>query len=212
MSQNTRIEVLAKLRQRYKSAGLEHKQKLLNQAQELLGYHRKSAIRALRAPVVERGPRIITGRPVTYESGVLVPTLRKIWKASDYACGVRLEAMLPEWVPAYEEHEKSLIPEVRDKLLSASGRTLDRLLAPLRFEGKGRSLTRPGTLLRHQIPIRGSVWEENNPGWLKWTRWHCAAGAWPGNLSGWLTVWTTPRHGSKCVECGDGAKRQPWLH
>jgi hypothetical protein len=55
MSQKTRDEVLAKLKQRYKSAGLEHKQKLLNQAQELLGYHRKSAIRALRAPVVERG-------------------------------------------------------------------------------------------------------------------------------------------------------------
>ena len=167
MSQNTRIEVLAKLRQRYKSAGLEHKQKLLNQAQELLGYHRKSAIRALRAPGVERAPRIITGRPVTYESGVLVPTLRKIWKASDFACGVRLEAMLPEWIPAYEEHEKRLIPQVRDKLLSASGRTLDRLLAPLRIEGNGRSLTRPETLLRHQIPIRGSVWEENKAGWLE---------------------------------------------
>jgi hypothetical protein len=167
MSQNTREEVLAKLRQRYKSAGLEHKHKLLNQAQELLGYHRKSAIRALRAPVVERGPRIITGRPVTYEPGVLLPTLRKIWKASDFACGVRLEAMLPEWIPAYETHEKSLIPEVREKLLSASARTLDRLLEPLRFEGVGRSLTRPGTLLRHQIPIRGSVWEENKAGWLE---------------------------------------------
>jgi hypothetical protein len=31
----------------------------------------------------------------------------------------------------------------------------------------GRSLTRPGTLLRHQIPIRGSVWEENKAGWLE---------------------------------------------
>ena len=167
MSQTTRYEVLAKLRQRYKSAGLEHKQKLLNQAQELLGYHRKSAIRALRAPVVERGPRIITGRPVRYEPGVLLPALRKIWEASDYACGVRLAAMLPEWIPAYEVHEKSLVREVREKLLSASGRTLDRLLEPLRVQGAGRSLTRPGTLLRHQIPIRGSVWEENKAGWLE---------------------------------------------
>jgi len=37
----------------------------------------------------------------------------------------------------------------------------------LRFEGAGRSLTRPGTLLRHQIPIRGSVWEEGKAGWLE---------------------------------------------
>jgi len=40
-------------------------------------------------------------------------------------------------------------------------------LAPLRYRGQGRSLTRPGTLLRHQIPIRGSVWEANQPGWLE---------------------------------------------
>ncbi len=42
--------------------------------------------------------------------------------------------------------------EAREKLLQASGRTLDRLLAPLRGQGLSRSLTRPGTLLRHQIP------------------------------------------------------------
>jgi hypothetical protein len=41
------------------------------------------------------------------------------------------------------------------------------LLEPLRIGGLGRSLTRPGTLLRHQIPIRGSVWEENKAGWLE---------------------------------------------
>ena len=57
--------------------------------------------------------------------------------------------------------------EVREKLLEASARTLDRLLEPLRVQGAGRSLTRPGTLLRHQIPIRGSVWEENKAGWLE---------------------------------------------
>ena len=167
MSQQTREEVLAKLRQRYKTAGKEHKQKLLTRAQELLGYHRKSAIRALRAPQIERTPRILTGRPQVYHPGVLVPTLRKIWEASDFACGLRLAAMLPEWVPAYEAHEKSLSAEVRDKLLSASARTLDRLLEPLRVNGTGRSLTRPGTLLRHQIPIRGSVWEENKAGWME---------------------------------------------
>lgn len=50
MSQPTRAEVLSKLRRRYETAGLEHKGKLLDQAQEMLGYHRKSAIRALRAP------------------------------------------------------------------------------------------------------------------------------------------------------------------
>lgn len=167
MSQRTREEVLTKLRQRYQSAGAQHKRKLLDQAQELLDYHRKSAIRALRAPAVIRGPRIITGRPVSYEPALLLPWLRQIWEATDYACGVRLAAMLPEWIPAYEQHERRMPEQVRDKLMQASARSLERLLAPLRSQGAGRSLTRPGTLLRHQIPIRGSVWEEGKAGWLE---------------------------------------------
>jgi len=167
MSKLSREEVLKKLRRRYERAGTEHKAKLLDQAQELLGYHRKSAIRTLRAPKVEPVPWINAGRPVSYEPGVLLPWLRPIWKATDYACGQRLVAMLPEWIPAYEADERKLPTEARDRLLEASARTLDRLLEPLRVQGMGRSLTRPGTLLRHQIPIRGSVWEENKAGWLE---------------------------------------------
>jgi hypothetical protein len=156
-----------KLRRRYESAGGEHKGKILDQAQELMGYHRKSAIRAMRRPRVALGPRIITGRPLAYEPGLLLPFLRPIWQATDYACGRRLVAMLPEWIPAYEQHERSLPGEVREKLLSASGRTLDRLLEPLRVQGTRRCLTRPGTLLRHQIPIRGSVWDDQIAGWME---------------------------------------------
>ena len=167
MSKPTRIEVLRKLRRRYERAGAEHKRKLLDQAQELLGYHRKSAIRALGAPAVVSGVVILTGRPVRYEPALLVPWLRPIWQATDYACGRRLVAMLPEWIPAYEQHERRMPVEVREKLLAASGRTLDRLLEPLRGQGTGRSLTRPGTLLRQQIPIRGSLWEEGKAGWLE---------------------------------------------
>jgi hypothetical protein len=167
MSQQTRTEVLIKLRRRYVRAGAAHKRKLLDQAQELLGYHRKSAIRALGAATEVSGPVILTGRPVTYEPGLLVPWLRPIWQATDYACGRRLVAMLPEWLPAYEQHERRMPAEVRDKLLLASGRTLDRLLEPLRGHGMGRSLTRPGTLLRQQIPIRGTLWEEDKAGWLE---------------------------------------------
>jgi hypothetical protein len=167
MSQPTRKEVLIKLRRRYATAGAEHKRKLLDQAQELLGYHRKSAIRALGTPAGVSGPVIVTGRPVKYEPGLLVPWLRPIWQATDFACGRRLVAMLPEWIPAYEQYERRMPGEVREKLLLASGRTLDRLLEPLRDQGTGRALTRPGTLLRQQIPIRGTLWEEDKAGWLE---------------------------------------------
>ena len=167
MNQTTRKQVLEKPRRRYETAGAEHKRKLLDQAVQLLGYHRKAAIRALGRRAQPRGPGILTGRPVQFEAGLLVPWLRPIWQATDYACGQRLEAMLPEWIPAYEQHERRLPVEVREKLLLASGRTLDRLLAPLRGQGAGRSLTRPGTLLRQQIPIRGSLWEDDKAGWLE---------------------------------------------
>ena len=167
MDQTTRKQVLDKLRRRYEHAGTEHKRTLLDQAVQLLGYHRKSAIRALRRRAQPQGPRILTGRPVQYEPGRLLPWLRPIWQAADYACGRRLVAMLPEWIPAYEQYERRLPGEVREKLLLASGRTLDRLLEPLRGSGTGRSLTRPGTLLRQQIPIRGSLWEDNKAGWLE---------------------------------------------
>jgi hypothetical protein len=167
MSQPTREEVLNKLRRRYATAGAEHKRRLLDQAQELLGYHRKSAIRALRAPQAVAGPRILTGRPVMYEPALLRRWLREIWVATDFACGRRLVAMLPEWIPAYEQYERPLPSEAREKLLLASGRTLDRLLEPLRVQGMRRSLTRPGTLLRQQIPIRGSMFDEGKAGWLE---------------------------------------------
>jgi hypothetical protein len=168
MSQSTRMQVLEKLRRRYKTAGAEYKTKLIDQAVQLLGYHRKAAIRALHQAVSStRGPVVLGGRPVKYEPNLLLPWLRPIWQASDYACGRRLVAMLPEWIPAYEQHEKRMPGEVREKLLLASGRTLDRLLEPLRGQGAGRSMTRPGTLLRQQIPIRGSLWEEGKAGWLE---------------------------------------------
>jgi len=167
MNQTTRSQVLEKLRRRYKTAGAEHKRKLIDQVVQLLGYHRKSAIRSLRASTVMPGPVMVTGRPMSYEPSLLVPWLRPIWQATDYACGRRLVAMLPEWIPAYEQHERRMPGEVREKLLLASGRTLDRLLEPLRAEGTRRSLTRPGTLLRQQIPIRGSLWEEGKAGWLE---------------------------------------------
>ncbi len=167
MSARTRQDVLSKLRRRYERAGPKHKTKLLDQAVELLGYHRKAAIRALGAPEVARVARVNRGRPALYEPGLLAPWLRPIWQATDYACGRRLVAMLPDWIPAYEAHERRMPAEVREKLLGASARTLDRLLEPMRVQGGRASLTRPGTLLRQQIPIRGSVWEEGKPGWLE---------------------------------------------
>jgi hypothetical protein len=102
MSQKTK-KLLARLRRSYAKAGSEFKKQLLNQAVDLLGYHRKAAIRALRAqpalaPVVAR----MLGPPREYDPGRLLPILKPIWFAALQPCGRRLRALLPEWLPAYE--------------------------------------------------------------------------------------------------------------
>jgi hypothetical protein len=167
MSKETKEQILARLRRRYITAGLEHKSKLLDQAVELLGYHRKAAIRAL-GPAVRRPEvsGIILGRPKTYHPATLLPILKPIWFSAFQPCGSRLHALLPEWLPAYETDHRRLNGDVRRSLLGASPRTLDRLIAPLRVHLQRRSATRPGSMLRQSIPIRG-LWTEEGPGWLE---------------------------------------------
>jgi hypothetical protein len=140
---------------------------LIDEAVALLGYHRKAAIRALSARPSMPRIGVMTGRPREYEEVELRPVLRAIWSAANYPCGRRLAGMMPDWVASYEAHEKSVSASIREQLVAASPRTLDRLLRPLRIQSRRPGLTRPGSLLRQQIPIRGSVWEDNKPGWLE---------------------------------------------
>jgi hypothetical protein len=60
--------------------------------------------------------------------------------------------------------------ETEAKLLTISAATIDRLLATERKKQviKGRTLTKPGAMLKHQIPIRTfSDWDENKPGFVE---------------------------------------------
>lgn len=142
MSRQTKEEVLIQVRRRYVSAGREHKRKLITQAMEMLGYHRKSAIRALRAkPKPPTGASLILGRPREYHPDTLLPVLKPIWFAAFQPCGSRLVALLPEWLPAYEADHRRLDADVRESLLAVSARTLDRLLAPLRVSLRRRGGT-----------------------------------------------------------------------
>jgi len=165
MSQITRQEVLAKKRDRYARAGKEHKTKVINELVELFGYHRKAAIRAVGVRPMRSGPFVL-GRPKEYDPDKLLPPLKAIWLAALQPCGLRLKGCLPDWLPAYEQDHRRLDADVRRALLSASRATLDRLLAPARIAHRRRATTRPGTLLRHQIPLR-TDWEENAPGFLE---------------------------------------------
>jgi len=170
MSQNTKLEVLEKLRWRYAAAGPEHRRKLIDQVVELMGYHRKSALRALRAkgpPGKKQRSKVAMGRPRLYEPERLLPVLKVIWLAGQQPCGRRLASMMPEWVPAYEAYHCRVASSVREQLLEASSATLDRILRPVRAQGQSPRGTRPGTMLRHQIPIRGGAWQSEEAGWTE---------------------------------------------
>lgn len=168
MSVQTKQEVLAKLRVRYARAGLEYKSKIIDQVVELFQLHRKSAIRALRRPPPASGVARVIGRPREYQPAQLLPVLKTIWLACQQPCGVRLAAALPEWIPAYEQEYGPLSADRREPLLAASPATLDRLLRPVRAQFR-RSVggTRPGTLLRQQIPIATTPWNVQQPGYLE---------------------------------------------
>jgi hypothetical protein len=75
---------------------------------------------------------------------------------------------LPLWLPYYAKHFESLTPTQRKLLGEVSAATLDRLLGEERAAARrGKSATRPGTLLRHHVPLQGEVWDESRLGFLE---------------------------------------------
>lgn len=97
--------------------------------------------------------------------------LKEVWFIMDCICGKRLAPMLKELVPILQNHNEIKIDAgTRGKLLVISASTIDRLLKEEKKKQqlKGRSHTKPGTLLKHQIPIRTfSEWDEQMPGFVE---------------------------------------------
>lgn len=89
----------------------------------------------------------------------------------DCICGKRLQPVLNELLRILLKHREIRIkPDTKKKLLRISAATIDQMLRQERkkYELKGRSLTKPGTLLKHQIPIRTfSEWNEQRPGFVE---------------------------------------------
>jgi len=121
----------------------------------------------LKGDVRKRGHR---RKDPIYDNEVL-EALKKVWGIMDYICGKRLAPVLKEIIIRLERcREIRISDKVREKLFRISPATIDRLLAKERKKQqlKGRSNTKPGTLLRNQIPIRTfSEWNEKKPGFTE---------------------------------------------
>ncbi len=166
MGPASRREYLRSIRPRYQKADRGGKGRILDEFCEVCGYQRKYAIRVLNRP--DRPPRKRPGPKRRYGSEVL-KVVKQIWFATDQICSKRLKAAIPIWLPHYEHKYGRLRHEAREKVLSLSPATIDRLLRPIRAKHKRRGMggTKPGRLLRNQIPIRTSNWDITQPGYLE---------------------------------------------
>ncbi len=83
-------------------------------------------------------------------------------------CSKKLKGAIPLWLPFYGAEFEPLEEELKEKLLCVSSATIDRRLKPLRaLHKKGRCTTRPGSLLKNQIPIKTEHWDVSRPGFFE---------------------------------------------
>jgi hypothetical protein len=169
VKQASKHELAGAVRARYLRADRRGKAAILDEFVASTGYHRKAAIRLLRQgpPPPRRGHG---GRPRRYSS-VVVGGLRVAAELSGWLCGKRLAPFLAELVPALEaEGLLTLGASDRAALVAMSAATVDRRLAPFRRQLRphGWGTTKPGTLLKQQIPVRTyTPWEEERAGFLE---------------------------------------------
>jgi hypothetical protein len=157
------------VRGRYHRASKKDKGKILDEFTQVIGCHRKAAIRLLRRGNQPIGSKR-RGRSRQYDAAV-AEALKVAWEATDRLCSKRLHPFLPELVRALRRHgDRTMTAEIEAQLCQVSPSTIDRLLRPWRRLG-GRhpfTTTKPGSLLKSSIPIRTFAdWEEERPGFLE---------------------------------------------
>ena len=165
MGPEAQREYLARMRERYVGATRREKGRLLDEAVAVTGHHRKALIRAWHRRPALRGRR--GGRPTQYGPAV-GRALTALWTAAGYPWSVRLKALLPAWLP-WARRRLTLTPELEAQLRTISARQIDRLLAPKKRTRRRRQYgrTKPGTLLKHHIPLKTDRWDVTTPGFTE---------------------------------------------
>jgi hypothetical protein len=165
-----RKAVTKEMAKRYHKASKGAKGRILDELCALTGWTRRHARRALREALSGTPVRTRAPRKRTYGSDV-VAALQLVWATLNGPTGKRLAPFMTEIVDALERAgELELDPEIREKLLRVSAATIDRLLAPerRRLRVRGRQGTKPGSLLKRQIPIRTfTEWDDVRPGFCE---------------------------------------------
>lgn len=153
----------------YKRATKRERGRILKEVGRLTGYYTTYASELLNNPPKIKAKLIRRLRPSRYLP--ILPQLKKLWGVSNFSCGKILIPAIPELLESLLRFKEIKVGSLQKKLLlKISAATVDRLLKPdrKRLEIKGRSGTKPGTLLKHQIPVRiFTPWDEEAPGFLE---------------------------------------------
>lgn len=169
MSRRSKNEYFESIYARYRGAAPITKSQLLDELCRACGYNRKYAIRKLNgsAPHGKRNTRKHLSRLETYDARV-ISILHQVWEAAGYPWSVRLKALLLIWWP-WIQAQFDLTAEQERQLLAISPRQMDRRLKPFKTKIRKRiyGRTKPGTLLKHQIPIRTEHWDVTEPGFAE---------------------------------------------
>ena len=168
MSGKTRWDYLKAIYVRYQKVSKPFRARILDEFCQVCDYNRKYAIRLLNGPAPQKPKTIMRkGRRPTYGAKV-ISALTAIWEAAGYPCSVRLKALLPLWLP-WAIKRMALTAQVQKQLLMISPPTVDRRLKGKRGQLKKRlyGRTKPGTLLKHHIPIKTDSWDVKSPGFTE---------------------------------------------
>jgi hypothetical protein len=168
MSLRSRKELLNRVMPRYRVSTWKEKRRILDEFVSGSGYSRKYAITLLNRGTQDAAAK--RRRPARRYDEAVRLALVTVWTAANRICSKRLIPFLPDFIAAMERFgHLALPPEVRERLLTMSAATADRLLHRERHpEGKTISTTRPGKLLKNKIAVRMFAdWNELAPGFME---------------------------------------------
>ena len=170
MRKRFRMKYLTQIYHRYHKASSQEKTMILDEFCKVCGYVRKYAIRKLNAPLPDDDkpkPASPKNRMQTYLKET-ISMLEIMWEATNYICSVRLHAAIPIWMP-HLKRQYHLSDKVSKQLMAISPSTIDRRLKEKKQKHKRQiyGTTKPGSLLKHQIPIKTDHWNVKEPGFTE---------------------------------------------
>ena len=169
MTKQHDTKYLASLKARYAKASKKERSQILDEFVATTGYHRKYAIAVLRGKR-QRATGPIRRPRRAYYTAEDAHTILVLADLFDQICSKRLRAAMDnELGKLYKNGFLRISPASYERLQQISPSTMDRLRGRYgRRQGKARGLTKPGTLLKHQIPIRTwAQWDEDRPGFCE---------------------------------------------